>query len=124
MASDTIQLLAHEPQARRLHRVLVMKKEDANRLTLPDPPRPPARLTQRVQGIARFIKNQAGMAEQVQASFDDSGMADRYLHSLSQSLSKPSFPLFGWHIGRQHCDANALSRENVRQPAVTSRFRV
>src|SRR5580704_3275719 len=57
------------------------------------------------------------MAEQVQASFDDSGMTDRYLNSLSQSLTKPSFPLFRRDIRRQHSDANALSRENVRQPS-------
>jgi hypothetical protein len=56
------------------------------------------------------------VTEQVQPSFDDSGVADRYLHSLSQSLPKPSLPLFGWYVGRQHRHAHALSRENVRQP--------
>src|SRR5260370_9794880 len=38
------QLLAHEPQARRLHPVVVMYTQAASRLPLPHPPRPPAGL--------------------------------------------------------------------------------
>ena len=55
------------------------------------------------------------MAEKVEASLDNFGVADRNLHSFSQSLRDPRLPLLRRHGGFQHGDANALARENVRQ---------
>jgi hypothetical protein len=64
-----------------------VKKEDANWLALPDPPRPPTRLAQSVQRVPGLIEDEARVAEQVHLGFDDSGMADRYGTSFAAGVA-------------------------------------
>jgi hypothetical protein len=55
------------------------------------------------------------VAEQIKPSFDDFGLADRYLNPLLQLRFKPGCPLFGGHVGGEDGNADALSQQDTFQ---------
>src|SRR5271157_2503734 len=57
------------------------------------------------------------MAEQIEPGFDDFRMADRNLYPLLQLRFKPSFPLFGGHVGGEDGNADAFPRQDAFQAA-------
>src|SRR5262249_8598793 len=82
-------LLPHQPQTRGLSCALGDEELHLDRMLLSDAPRPPRRLTQRVERISSFVEVECRESEKIEACFDQLRMADDHLNSVLKLLLIP-----------------------------------
>src|SRR5262249_53267096 len=109
------QFLSHEAQAARLHGGLIAKKLDPDRSSLPDPPRPAAGLTQGVERITGFVKDDGGKFQEIQTGFDQLWMRDYNLNAFLNLASIPGFTFRRIYTRTENGCANSFIVQNSLQ---------
>src|SRR6266487_4470466 len=85
-------------------------------MLLPNPPTPPARLTECVRRVAGFIEEQHGEVEQIEPYATQFGVSQADLHAIPKVALVPCLAIGGWHFRGQNLDANPFLQEKLLEP--------